>query len=684
MWCCSRISLKGTLQIVAALVFSASMVLAPLAYAETAARAKKKPGSKQKPPAISPREIFTVNVSYTTKKGEGVRAVDCYKGSAGQARSARGTLTFVPLSKELTGLRTLLKKARTKKAKKKAKEKITILQSVMSSARELCTEEEHLSLLEYRGEFGPAEARLLYDRFAFGATPEAISAAVAAGFDATVNQLLTAQAEPTMDAIEAELRCDGYLPNDSRDETRDPEKCPPGNRNAIRFSGVRFSIYERFWNTSNPFFERLFFFLHDERMAAGSQVLSSCDAYALVDHVNLLRRAAYSGNYKQFMRDWNNDYLGHLVWLDGASNSGERPNENYAREFWELGTVGPTGLDQIPVYSDFDIAQAALAFSGWTREYDEFTDGLGEEYGVCYGARAPLKHAPGPKRIFAGTPWEAVVENDEDMVTATFAHPRTAEHLAEDIWKQFISPYATPGAIQKLASVIRDSDYNLHTVFRRVMRSRALFAAKSRKSLIKHPTELAFGFLRSTGVPILSSLYTDNGQEKTSANQYENLEWYVLDSLSQKVLQPPTVFGWDEKRLAAELYVIPWRSALAMLVSQDAATLMTRHGFSFTQRFAAGIPTGESAALALVDRLAQWFNIELTDAQKSHLTTYLNNEYVRCSTSEKNDPTMGCDGSGNRLKRDLYDPHPAADSRYEVRLRGTIAALLGLPQYRVK
>ena len=54
-----------------------------------------------------------------------------------------------------------------------------------------------------------------------------------------------------------------------------------------------------------------------------------------------------------------------LVWLDGVGNSKEKPNENLAREFLELFTLG------VGHYTEADIRQAARALTGWLKEGGE-------------------------------------------------------------------------------------------------------------------------------------------------------------------------------------------------------------------------------------------------------------------------------------------------------------------------
>src|SRR5262245_34993876 len=55
-----------------------------------------------------------------------------------------------------------------------------------------------------------------------------------------------------------------------------------------------------------------------------------------------------------------------LVWLDGAGSKKAKPNENFAREFLELFTLG------VGRYKEFDVREAARAFAGWVGDRDDF------------------------------------------------------------------------------------------------------------------------------------------------------------------------------------------------------------------------------------------------------------------------------------------------------------------------
>lgn len=53
-----------------------------------------------------------------------------------------------------------------------------------------------------------------------------------------------------------------------------------------------------------------------------------------------------------------------LLWLDGTSNKAGKPNENLAREFMELFTLG------VGHYTEDDVREAARALTGWSAKRD--------------------------------------------------------------------------------------------------------------------------------------------------------------------------------------------------------------------------------------------------------------------------------------------------------------------------
>ena len=96
-----------------------------------------------------------------------------------------------------------------------------------------------------------------------------------------------------------------------------------------------------------------------------------------------------------------------LVWLDGGGNTVGRPNENLAREFMELFTLG------IGAYSETDVREAARALTGW--RVDAAAAGS--------AAFTPRDHDGGPKTVLGVTPPLRL------MVTCRRGHGARRSHM---------------------------------------------------------------------------------------------------------------------------------------------------------------------------------------------------------------------------------------------------------------
>ena len=81
-------------------------------------------------------------------------------------------------------------------------------------------------------------------------------------------------------------------------------------------------------------------------------------------------RKNYLGNFKNLVKLINIDPA-ILVYLSGQFNTKEAPNENYARELFELFTIGKgplDGLNSYTYYTEDDIIAASAVLTGWEVE----------------------------------------------------------------------------------------------------------------------------------------------------------------------------------------------------------------------------------------------------------------------------------------------------------------------------
>jgi uncharacterized protein (DUF1800 family) len=589
---------------------------------------------------VDKSKVRSVSVIIKDGKKDRTFSVQCLGKTPGFGRAFKGgKIKFTSFSEMIKGRST--KKQREVNLKlKKAGGRACASSTTPQNPNPPAPIAEHLSLDTYTGTFAENEARILLNRFAFGGNPNQVAELVALGLQGAINKLTTLVNQDGVNAEADDLICDSWLKNPfGKPETRagnNEKECNRAlNPNDLSRFGQRLAATHRFIYSPNPYFERLRFFLHDERMTVAQGAARDCERHTLLTYENSLWQTATSGDYITYLRLMNNDHLLHLRSLDGASNSalGE-PNENYAREFWELGTVGPTDLAQNPVYNDLDIGQSALAFTGWTISTITVNGNQ-----VCVSSRAPLLHTPGNKTIFIGTPWQATVENDEDVLLATIAHPRTAEHLAEDLWKQFINQEADATAIRSLAAIIRENNYNLHPAMKKIMASKALYAPRSRFGLLRSPIERLAALVKVTGFPL-------------DYREYDS----ILQQLEQQPYNPPSVFGWDEKKLLSDQSMLEWRNVVVgRFMNINTFETKRDRNWSYYDRFVASLHAqGQRTSRLVIERAAKDFGVMLTEPQIAQLEQLMN---FRASNYQC--PAQ-CAGKPYRLYREAFDTDPSA------------------------
>ena len=107
----------------------------------------------------------------------------------------------------------------------------------------------------------------------------------------------------------------------------------------------------------DPLREKLTLFWHGHFATSNKKV----ESVALMDRQNETLRTHALGGFAALLEAIIADPA-MLVWLDGGTSKKDKPNENFAREFLELFTLGAGH------YTERDIREAARAFTGWVRQ----------------------------------------------------------------------------------------------------------------------------------------------------------------------------------------------------------------------------------------------------------------------------------------------------------------------------
>src|SRR5262249_40983293 len=152
------------------------------------------------------------------------------------------------------------------------------------------------------------------------------------------------------------------------------------------------------------------------------------ESVALMDRQNETLRTHALGGFAALLEAIVADPA-MLVWLDGGTSQKSKPNENFAREFLELFTLG-TGC-----YSERDVREAARAFTGWVRQ--DSRGGFIETPSFAY---EPAQVDDGPK-TFLGLEgrW-----GPSDIVRITLDRTEAASFLAHKLYRLLVGEFAAP------------------------------------------------------------------------------------------------------------------------------------------------------------------------------------------------------------------------------------------------
>ena len=236
-------------------------------------------------------------------------------------------------------------------------------------------------------------------------------------------------------------------------------------------------------------------------------------------HYDRIMRKHALGNFRAFLEDVAKSPA-MLVYLNNRSSKASPANENYARELFELHTLGkdaylndlynrwrdvPGATKGEPVgYIDQDVYEAARAFTGWT-----LADGSWSGEGPLPSTGEFMYHAawhdPYQKRVL-GREFEANAPPMADGVRVldlVADHPATAKHLATKLVRKLVADDPPAGLVNRAADTWmrhRKSPDQIARVVRVIAESKEFAETWGKKA--KRPFEYFVSFLRATGAEV--------------------------------------------------------------------------------------------------------------------------------------------------------------------------------------
>jgi len=366
------------------------------------------------------------------------------------------------------------------------------------------------TLAPYTTPLDEIRAAHLYRRLGFSASVQTINAAVGQTADTLVDNLVNqALAAPVIPAPEWADWNDLNYPADD-DMAR-----------ALRRAQIE-DFTTSYGNAlvENELLDRLSFFWSNHFVTQLSTY--NCPGF-LYYYINCLQRNAL-GNFKTFTNEIGLTSA-MLYYLDGVRNRGDNPNENYARELYELFTLGEGNN-----YTEEDIIETSKAISGYTER--------GEE-GCTAVTFDPTEFNTDNKTIFGQTGnW------DYDDVIDILFDQRTDEigwFICKKLYEFFVHPDSTneeggiaPQIIDGMAQTFISSGFEIAPVLRQLFKSQHFFDETAIGVIIKSPADLYFNLLKETGFTY------DDG---TILNMMD-----ACSLIGQEFFQPPEVEGWQRDR----------------------------------------------------------------------------------------------------------------------------------------
>ena len=252
----------------------------------------------------------------------------------------------------------------------------------------------------------------------------------------------------------------------------------------------------------------------------------------------LMRRHCF-GNFREMLEEVAQSPA-MLFYLNNAKSHASPANENYARELFELHTLGadhyynaiynrwrevPGAVDGRPIgYIDQDVYEAARAFTGWTIE-----DGSNTGRGTIFPKTGKFIYFDGwhdnyQKRVLGNEfdPNASPMSDGRKVLDLVAYHPGTAMFLCGKLCRRLVSDHPSPELVKRAAATwiqAQKAPDQIAQVLRTIVLSPEFSAPTAIK--IKRPFEFAVSFLRATGAEVTPNENLFNTVSGAGQRQFE-------------------------------------------------------------------------------------------------------------------------------------------------------------------
>jgi uncharacterized protein (DUF1800 family) len=434
---------------------------------------------------------------------------------------------------------------------------------------------------------GRPQTEHLLRRAAFGATAEDIALFDTMSPSLAVDTLVDYERQP--DDVDDKIGQAAYVSVTTRGGAFAP---------ATNIEDARQRWLFRMVHSRRPLQEKMALFWHNHFATAYSKVANAVQAIHATKMFSLkagelpgpagqleLFREFALGNFKDLLIEVAKNPA-MIIWLDGTTNTRQRPQENFGREVMELFTWG------IGNYTEQDVYAAARVFTGWNiRIVGDRTDQTNAYYEFVFNAN---QHEPAAKEftfpIYANgsktIPARAAADGMQDgidLLSALARSPHTARRIAGKLWSFFVSDIVPPDPafLNEAVSLWAQTDTSVRSVMRYLLKSSYFQDPAVRYTRYSWPAEFVARSIKETGW---------NGFSVDAART-------PLSAMGQTLFEPPDVAGWELGE--------GWFSTGSTLARMNfASTLAFNQRFNLGRDAQAGRSSADSLLALFLDRMS--------------------------------------------------------------------------------
>jgi uncharacterized protein (DUF1800 family) len=355
----------------------------------------------------------------------------------------------------------------------------------------------------------------------------------------------------------------------------------------------------------------------------------SDNGVAMSGYIDILANNAF-GNYRQLLQEVTLSptmgvYLDMLGNDKGDPESGQHPNENYARELMQLFSVGLFQLNidgslalngdalPIPTYDQSAVEGLAAVTTGWTfagqSEFWDWQPNYRQPMSIF-----PEHHEAGPKQILSGVvipPAQAPAQDLNTALNTIFNHPNVGRFVGRQLIQRLVTSNPTPGYVYRVAAAFDNNGQGVRGDMKAVIKAILLdYDARGGSKTGQGAGKLREPVLR------LTHLYRSLGAHPSDGI----FAFWIPDEFGEQPLNSPTVFNFFTPD-----YVAPGGIALAGLYSPEfkittETTVVAQANQVYEALFWEDIPLDFSAEDALSNNpsaLVDLLNVKLMNGAMS-------------------------------------------------------------------